>query len=332
MATFVRSQNVQHRIGELGTFALKTIAGNVRLRGAETDTVTVRATYEIRAASEEEAERVFDTAVFVVEEAEGSLSMWPPDDRGSLGGALAQLLRRRAGADVSVEVELPHRASLRLEVVSADVQAAGLEGEQRYTSVSGDLYLTELGGQVRMATVSGDAILRADAPASVRAEAVSGDISVVAPRLDGLRANTVSGDVDVEARLGEAGEFRTDTVSGDLSIRLSGDATFEVRGISTDISSDIDHRMEGSADRRRVVVGNGRPRFIFNSMSGDLSILGSSKFAGLAEAAPSPPSPPAAPDEPVAAAEELAILRALERGEIDVDEATRRLAGGAARE
>ena len=61
-------------------------------------------------------------------------------------------------------------------------------------------------------------------------------------------------------------------MSGDLSIGLIGSAVFEVRGLSTDISSNIDHRVEGRLDRRRVVIGSGGPQFIFNSMSGDLSI------------------------------------------------------------
>jgi hypothetical protein len=314
MATFVRTQNVEHRIGARGRFSLKTTAGNVRLRGTDEDVARVRANFEIRAASEDDASRVFDEIEFVVEQTDDGLAMSPPDDRGSLGSALARLLQPRSGADVSVEVDLP-----RGEVVSADIQATGLIGEQRYTSVSGDLYLTELGGQVRVSTVSGDATIRADTAASIRAEAVSGDVSVIAPLFEGLRANTVSGDIELDGQLATDGDFRAETVSGDLTVRLAGDASFEVRGISTDISSDLDHRVEGRADRRRLIVGGGEPRFVFSSMSGDLSIVRSSRTVAAADA---PPKVAMAP------LDELAILQALERGDIDVDEASRRLAGG----
>jgi hypothetical protein len=319
MATFVRTQNVEHRIGARGRFSLKTTAGNVRLRGTDEDVARVRANFEIRAASEDDASRVFDEIEFVVEQTDDGLAMSPPDDRGSLGSALARLLQPRSGADVSVEVDLPRGARLALEVVSADIQATGLIGEQRYTSVSGDLYLTELGGQVRVSTVSGDATIRADTAASIRAEAVSGDVSVIAPLFEGLRANTVSGDIELDGQLATDGDFRAETVSGDLTVRLAGDASFEVRGISTDISSDLDHRVEGRADRRRLIVGGGEPRFVFSSMSGDLSIVRSSRTVAAADA---PPKVAMAP------LDELAILQALERGDIDVDEASRRLAGG----
>jgi hypothetical protein len=42
---------------------------------------------------------------------------------------------------------------------------------------------------------------------------------------------------------------------------------------------------------------------------------------------PTPPTPPTPPGRPASADEQLDILRALERGEIDVEEASTRLAG-----
>ncbi len=135
--------------------------------------------------------------------------------------------------------------------------------------------------------------------------------------LRSLRANTVSGDVELEAELAADGDFRVETVSGDLVVGLIGNATFEVHGISTDVSSELDHRLEGQVDRRRLIIGSGGPRLVFNSMSGDLDVRRPRRIApAVAAKAPAP-------------ATQLEILHALERGEIDVDEATRRLAGGA---
>ncbi len=123
--------------------------------------------------------------------------------------------------------------------------------------------------------------------------------------------------------------YRIDTVSGDLSIALLGGAVFEVRGISSDVSSDLDHRIEGHQDRRRVTVGAGGPEILFNSMSGDLAIHRPRRLDRV-PAPPPAPAPPAAPAPPQPSQEDqLAILQALERGEIDVEEATRRLSGAA---
>ena len=321
MATFVRTQTIDHPIGASGRLDLEVTSADVQVRAIEGAEAHVRGTFEIRAASDEEADRVFEAVQLQVERSGGSLSVSERRDRSGLASALGRLFGGDQ-ADLSVAVELPAGAELRLATVSGDIQAEGLSGEQRYNTVSGDLYLTELGGSVRVKAVSGDATLRADGPFELRAEAVSGDLSVAAPLLRALRATTVSGDIDIEGELSSGGEFRAETVSGDLSVGLLGSATFHVRGVSTDVSSDIDHRLEGRLDRRRVIIGSGGPDFQFSSMSGDLMIRRARRVErGSFDEAP-PVSRPSARDQ-------LSVLEALERGEIDVDEAARRLAGGA---
>jgi hypothetical protein len=58
-------------------------------------------------------------------------------------------------------------------------------------------------------------------------------------------------------------------------------------------------------------------------MSGDVNIRHPRRISARPAA-----TPPAAEPTPAEQESQLAVLRALERGEIDVDEATRRLAGG----
>jgi hypothetical protein len=330
LATFVRTQSIDHTIGSSGRLSLKVTSGDVSVTAMPGDAVHVRANYEIRAASEEEADRAFAEAQLLVERGDGYLTVEEPDDRGTLGALVGRLLSGRGHVELSIAVELPEAAELRLEVVSSDVNVDGLLGQQRYNTVSGDLTLTRAGGVVRLNTVSGDVTVRADQSISLRADVVSGDLNLVAPVIQALRANSVSGDIDIEGLLAAGAEHRVDTVSGDVSVGLLGGATFEVRGISSDVVSDLDHRIEGRQDRRRVVVGAGGPDFFFNSMSGDLSIRGPRRLDRMA---PQPPKPPLPPEPPhmaaVAADEQLEILQSLERGEIDIEEATRRLAGAA---
>lgn len=322
MATFVRTQSIDHAIGSAGRLELQLAAADVRLRAVDGGEARVRATFEIRTSTDEEADRIFDAVRLRVERSGGSLGVSERGGRGGLASAIGRLLGGDQ-AELSVEVEMPAAAELRLATVSGDIQATGLRGEQRYNTVSGDLYLTDLGGSLRINTVSGDATLRADAPISVRAEAVSGDLNVAAPEIRELRATSVSGDIDVEGELRGGGEFRAETISGDLSVGLLGSAVFHVRGLSTDISSDVDHRIEGRLDRRRVVIGSGGSDFLFSSMSGDLLIRRPRRVERAAQAT-AQPADPSAPSP----TQQLAVLQALERGEIDVDEAARRLAGG----
>lgn len=328
MATFVRTQTIDHTIGQDGRLTLKVTSGDVALHGGSGDEVRVRANYEIRASSEDEANRVFAEAQLQVDRGDGYLIVQEPDDHTSLGALVGRIFSGRGHVEMTVNVDMPAGAEVHLAGVSADVNVDGLQGDQRYATVSGDLTLARSGGSVRVNSVSGDVTVRAGQPVSVRAETVSGDLTVVAPVIRGMRANAVSGDVEIEGQLALGEEYRVDTVSGDVMIGLLGGASFEVRGISSDVVSDLDHRIEGPQDRRRVVVGAGGPNFLFNSMSGDLSIRRPrrlDRMVPVPEAPPAPPPPPAAP--PPSAEDQLAILQALERGEIDVEEATRRLSG-----
>jgi hypothetical protein len=86
-----------------------------------------------------------------------------------------------------------------------------------------------------------------------------------------------------------------------------------------------------------MVSGDGTARLRFRSLSGDVRLTGVAGRTTHAvpnepqTAPPQPPQPPAPPAPPAAPQmsneDSLEILRALERGEIDVEEASRRLGG-----
>lgn len=181
--------------------------------------------------------------------------------------------------------------------------------------MSGALRLTDIGGDLRVRGVSADVSLRAAAAVRLELNTVSGDVSAMAPRFSALRIVTVSGDVELEGALPTDAESRLETVSGDVRVGVVNGLTIEVRALSSDVEVSVPHRSEGSRDRRRYVIGDGRARLVFRSMSGDLVAHAPRRLSPAAAA-------PAVPDD------QLTILRALERGEIDVDEAARRLTGG----
>ena len=338
MATYVRQQEIRHRIGPAGRFQLKVTDGDVRIRPAEGDEVRLRATFEIGAGSDEEADRVLDVARLIVSSGDSYLDVQAPGD-GQLGGLTQALglpdrstLRRwitgGPRVELSVDVEAPAGCELRIDTVSGDLVVHGMRGEQRYNTVSGDQYLTEILGSVRSNSVSGDGTLRADGPIRVRAESVSGDLSVTSPRLEELRLTTVSGDLEIEGELARSGEHRIESVSGDLRFGLIGSATFDVRGISTDIQAEMAHRLEGRMDRRRVVIGTGEPTIVFSSMSGDVVVRNPRRLERkvASQSAPEATGATQSTAEKAPMSEEaIEVLRALERGEIDVEEASRRL-------
>ena len=327
MATFVRTQEIAHEIGERGQMTLRVTSPDVEMRGAEGATASVRVTFEIRAATDAEADELFDRLRYEVALGSGALEVIEPK-HGPVAsiGSLARLFGGGGGnAEASVEVRAPRGCDLRYNGVSSDVTATGFRGVQQYRTVSGDLVLDGVGGDVQIKGVSSDVSLRADAPlASLEINTVSGDVSAFAPSIGLLRAVTVSGDLELEGVLADGPQHRIETVSGDLSLGVGDNLTVEVRGLSTDADVRLPHRSEGSRDRRRYVIGDGKPQLLFSSMSGDIEVRPPRRTSAV----PPAPLPPPAPRPPaVDQDEQMAVLRALERGEIDVEEATRRLAG-----
>lgn len=322
MGTYVRTQEITHPVGEEGSVVIRVTDAELQLRGAAGEEARIRAIFEIRADSEAEADSVFSEVQLDVERGERLLDVHEPGQTsGGLEAVISRLFRGRRGrVDLVVEAELPHACRLKVDTVSGDLTATELDGSQHYGTVSGDLLLTDVAGSITTNAVSGDASIRARDALRVHTNAVSGDASIVAPELRGVRCNSVSGDVELEGRFATGGDHRVDTVSGDLRIGLVGGATIEVRGLSTDVRSSLPHRVEGRLDRRRLIVGDGATSIVFGSMSGDVFVGPSQRGAPARPSTPTADAPPPAID--------LEVLRALERGEIDVEEANRRLAGG----
>jgi len=334
MATFVRVQEVAHDIGAEGRFAVRVTNPDVEIRAVDGTIARVRVEYAIRAQSEAEADQVLDRVRFSMRQDTGLLEVAEPRHDGSTFGSIVRMLGLGgARVEASISVQLPRGTSVAYTGVSADLIVMGIRGTQEYRTVSGDIVLSDAGGQVRVNGVSGDVSLRAEAPIGLHANTVSGDLSVIAPRVEESRIVTVSGDVELEAALGSSASHRVETVSGDLWLGAASGLTMEVRGLSTDVEVNVQHRSEGSRERRRYVIGDGSAQVLFSSMSGDVTISNARRVAGdlgAAPVGPRPPRPPAppSPPPPLDEAEQLRVLQALERGEIDVEEASRRLAGG----
>jgi hypothetical protein len=328
MPTFARTQEIEHEIGPDGRFSLRLTSGNVELRAVDSDTARVRATYDVRADNDAEADEYFQSLQLLVQAHTRGIEIDEPRHGGSRGLAAIARLFGVPSYEFHVAAEIPRGAEVRFNGVSSDLTATGLRGRQQYRTVSGDMVLTELGGDLRLETVSGAVSLRGVAPIELAASSVSGDLAAMAPQIGLLRATTVSGDVEVEGELGRDREHRVETTSGDLTIGIVGGLAIEVRGLSSEAHISVDHRAEGSRDRRRYIIGGGGPSLSFRSMSGDVSVHAARRIVPSAAAPPPPPASPTPLSPAVDADEQLEILRAVERGEMDVDEAARRLAGG----
>jgi hypothetical protein len=319
MTMTTTGSRLEHPIGADGLFSLQLRSGDVRLTGVDGDTITVLDS------------RGRDLgAAFEIAIGDGSLSLH------ELRGGSAY---RGGGGDL--EISLPRRAAVVVETASGDLEVEGLTGDQHYRMASGDLRLRGVGGGIVVQGVSGDVNLVAVADADITLSTVSGDVELRAATLRSLSVASTSGDAKVAGRFAGQGPFSIETVSGDVLLAPAGDVRMEMRTVSGDLSSDVGGRIESARGRRSVSIGSGGPTLAIRSMSGDVTVVRPVDFTADLEPAIDAPAIEATDTDDDDAAEtakpangaiaatyedaRLRILRSLERGEIDVTEAGRRL-------
>ncbi|MBA3852118.1 MAG: DUF4097 family beta strand repeat protein [Chloroflexi bacterium] len=327
-------ETITHRIGEEGVLVLRSVSGSVRVRGIDGDEARIRAHLDLRRGED-------PTGVLGVTRLEGEL-------RVEVGGRSQRGLAGLLGSipDGHLDVEIPRSATLRLTGVSADLEVAGIHGAQEYRTVSGDLTISGGGGAISLTSVSGDVRLAATV-ITLEASTTSGDIEVDAEQLEEVHVRSLSGDVRLAGALASGVPHSVQSVSGDLQLLPTGGLRLQVSGFSSDVDSELPYREDSRGGRRVLIIGDGAAEVSFRTMSGDASVL-AGRFEGDAGEGASPPrhfpsAPPRPPRPPepfgsspsrasgatssgVSAADRrLDILRAVERGEIDVEDATRLL-------
>lgn len=299
--------SLDHIVGAEGLVSIRLRNGEVNLRGVDGDSVSIRETT---------GRGLLD--LFSIESGDGSLAL---DVRGHHRGA-------------SLEVKLPRRAAVVIETVSAEVDGLDLVGDQRVRTTSGDVALRRGSGRIAVEAVSGDVEIVATGDVELAIRTVSGDIGMRASTIGRLSAASTSGDVKVAGRLFGPGPFSIETVSGDASLAPFGDVRVETSTLSGELQTELAGRADGRRGHRSLDIGDGGPLLTFHSMSGDLKVVAPRGTSGPASTAADRPTSEGIAD-PAAAVDNagavdtaddprLRILRALERGEIDVAEAGRR--------
>ncbi|HLH73461.1 MAG TPA: hypothetical protein VKX96_09260 [Chloroflexota bacterium] len=247
--------------------------------------------------------------------------------------ALADLVSLGTPAPVSYIVQVPFHSDLEVNGVSSRLMVSGVEGGERIRSVSGGIEATNLRGDVDLTTVSGEVEGR-DLSGRVSANSVSGEIQL-AGSIANLRAKTVSGRIEVSGPLATDGHYLFNSVSGDVTLRIpmTAHATFHAKGVSLNVHSELREGLTAQTGRapgrsQWIAELNGGGAIVrFHTVSGAfaLRVLGEQPSPTVPNP-PMPTSPLATPAEPppalIAESEQMRILKALERGEMSVDEAT----------
>jgi hypothetical protein len=160
---------------------------------------------------------------------------------------------------------------------------------------------------------------------------VSGDVTIAAALLRSIQLHTVSGDVQIEGRLDPRKEHRFKSISGDIELALAEpDITIDYRTASGDVECELPARIVRRGRKEySVVIGGGRGHVGVKTVSGDLTVRGTSAPTPF-DAQPEEATIEEAPASDVERTEPMdmssreevrSVLERLARGELGVDAA-----------
>jgi hypothetical protein len=305
---------VEHDLGSGGIVDVESLDVEIRVRGIEGALARVRLTAGDLAEE------------FRVEREPGRLTI-RPIKRWSFK-------RRLVGP---LELEVPRDAQVLAESASGSVLGLDLLAGGRFRSAAGDIDLAGPGSEVDASSVSGGVRVRAAEPVALKLKTASGRIDVVAHAATSIDAHSVSGSIDLASRLTGDGPYSLHSVSGTLTIATDGVIRLMASTVSGSVRSELPQAQVVGRGRTLALGGDG-PVVGARTVSGDIRVV---PLPSELATAPAPavrtltaaepragdPAPPTgdAPAPPADDDPRMAALRALERGDIDVAEASRRL-------
>ncbi len=226
------------------------------------------------------------------------------DDDDGVAGLKIEVKYPRSMVGRSTEptdlvIDVPVRASLEIDGVSADIDVLGTAGRELeinsvsgnvtvagapvtadVESVSGNLRLTLNSADVDAQTVSGDLQLRGRLNGEVDVETVSGNVTVDSngERLRKLSSETVSGDANLRIGVADGGSVRAETVSGDITLRAPKSLSATATGTSFSGSlrapgAKVVKESVGPGESFRQTYGSGAAEIRLETFSGDASLM-----------------------------------------------------------
>ena len=355
---------IRHTIGAAGQLTINNVSGDVALRAIDGDEVVVNVRSESgRSEWLPLTVRKSDGALTIDVEKRGSFAMFGTFFGSSDGIQFEVGVPRSAFVQVNtVSADITSNflsGEQSYKTVSADIEINPDGGRIKAVTVSGDIEVRAANPvDVSANTTSGDVNIEGAVISRFDARTVSGDVEFEAGLAVGPlhTIETVSGDLSIETYSGVTVEVKSgiDLRRGGSRMVVAGDGTAQVRfrTLSGDCHVTGGREVDEDGRRRHGKRGNKHDRFerdlerrieqqvrrARGMSTNDDDFPGFSTVPPMPPMPPTPggfptpPMPPMTPPPPMTPrarelqpVDQLEVLRALERGEIDVEEASRRL-------
>ncbi|MGH2442519.1 MAG: DUF4097 family beta strand repeat-containing protein [Chloroflexota bacterium] len=300
---------------------ISNVSGSVNVRAGEPDVITMHA---VKSGSDR------SQANTVIEIAQDGNSVQVKTTQASQRfGILSQL---GSPCSVNFELRVPPDCRVSAHAVSSSIAVSELNTDLTLHSVSGGIDMADITGDCTVSNVSGKIQGRRLAGALI-VNTTSGSTDIRDSRIASANLNSVSGGCTLETPLFHGRHYFAKTVSGNMKLKVPPDtgASIQLKTVSGKVvvsglpANALKSGPKGWSGR----VGDGGASVEMHSVSGSIQVEGS----GEVESGQTPDrhgstvSPRAAQTE----SQSMDVLRALQDGDLTVEEALQRLehpAGG----
>ena len=310
-------------VGQHAELTLRNVRGSIEVTGWDRPEVSIVAVKRI--GSEWGARESFDQTTVEMTQ-DGRRVMVRTSRPGP--GLLGWMGIGRMPPQVFFTIKVPATSEVSVRTVDGPIKISNIIGSVYARTVGSDIQLEHVGGQVILSGVSAR-VMGTEVAGTVGAKTVSGDVTLTQSRLSSFWGKSVDGTVSLETTIDPAGTYDLHTVSGSFHLLVppSSKLSAQMRGVSgrgmCDLPAQVNQNMQPGRSEWRAVVNGGGAALAFKTVSGDLTIGVSSKLPSAAPEAPAPAAPEA---EAPRQWPEMSILKAVERGEMSVEDAVARLA------
>jgi hypothetical protein len=326
------------------TFALsdagKALAIVSNISGTTTVTAWDKPEIFVRAVKRARSQRSFEqTSVEIVQEGDSVTARTIVNEEAILAGVMDFLRGERAGATVEYTVRAPAACAVRAKTVNGTVNLSGLANQSEANSVNGSVRIDGLNGKLVASTVNGSLAV-ADSAGDAELNTVNGSLEIRNGKFHELEARTVSGSLRAMLALDPGGSYSFNSTNGDCELRVPADSrcTVSMQAVNGGVECELPHKttaseMRPAFSRWEGTINGGGAAISFRTVNGRLRLKASGETA--VEARPAAPTAAQAASgqttapapQPESANSTMEVLRAVERGELSVDEAMFKLKG-----
>ena len=258
-----------------GKLTMDVDRGEVRILGADQNTVEVQVDREVTRASDADAAKILKDEHVVLTQNGNEISLSAQEPLG---------LRRfsfwdwwnQPNLNVHYEITVPRTFDVQSATSGGDLKVAGIRGDANVKTMGGKLDCEDIGGNVDGQTMGGD-VNATDCKGSLQLKTMGGSISIDDFAGPGIHASTEGGSVSANFAVAPKADCDLHTSGGNVTARVPAGAAINVDAhtMGGSVRTDLPVQVEGQVhdSSLRGTINGGGPLLKLETMGGNVEVL-----------------------------------------------------------